>query len=326
MLSKRILYFVDEKIYFHCPLITLSENCRGSLWRPQSSAISMLEPLVDYKALIVNYSLRVLTAQGDALRAVSGIMRRISETMQWDFVSGLPDVAFENIMLFRKRLYPLSRRRGFPSYSWLGWRGSLDFVEGLYRFDIWIKWYVRNPSGAIRPVQPSLAEIRSVPAKMATNEVHPSQTPDFGLTGVRLNRGFPSENITLDSPPGFPLLQFWTLAVFFELRVHDYAEGIVSVAGPMHLGELGRVGRVYLDAADEYPFPTHGELLLLCRTVPSTYDVSSLKLGSNKEMYAVMLIEWNEKVAERRGIGFLDPACLEQSLAPGPVWKEVILG
>jgi len=43
------------------------------------------------------------------------------------------------------------------------------------------------------------------------------------------------------------------------------------------------------------------------------------------EWYNVMLLEWVDGVAERRGIGDLSKDAVHLSLDPGPVWKEILL-
>jgi hypothetical protein len=41
--------------------------------------------------------------------------------------------------------------------------------------------------------------------------------------------------------------------------------------------------------------------------------------------YNVILLEWNEGIAERRGFGIIDKEAVERSFAPGPLWKEIFL-
>jgi len=41
--------------------------------------------------------------------------------------------------------------------------------------------------------------------------------------------------------------------------------------------------------------------------------------------YYVMLLEWHEGIAERRGLGLLHQNAVDFSLAPGPTWKEIFL-
>lgn len=43
------------------------------------------------------------------------------------------------------------------------------------------------------------------------------------------------------------------------------------------------------------------------------------------DYYWVMLIEWNNGIAERRGIGPVYKNAPEKSFPPGPVWKQIVL-
>lgn len=333
MLSTRILYFVDDRIFFHCRDGDLSEDCGVTLrWTPNGS-LQMLEPIRDYKEIIEAYSLRVLTTQTDAFRAMSGMIRRISENQQWHIVEGMPMVALENMMLFRHSLQPLSRRPAFPSYSWLGWKGELKFMEGFYFFEAWINWYVRYPStGEILPIERpsvSLQERAQVTGKWASDYVATYRQPDFGVRPrecTPMDHGVPSERPAKPHPsPTFSLLCFSTLAVFFELTGIDYVKCVADVTHPVR----GTIAVVTLDGFDEYPPARHAEFILLSKTTPSDDDLveAGLRLSfSSKEVYMIMLIEWIDGVAERRGIGFMDALEVENSLAPGPVWKDITLG
>lgn len=333
MLSKRILYFVDDKIFFSCPSATLAEGCGAALrWRP-TGLLQMLEPFRDYKSLVKKYSYRVLTTQTDAFRAMSGMIRRISENQQWYILEGMPTVALENMMLFRRRVQPLSRRPEFPSYSWLGWKGELAFMEGFYFFEAWINWHVRHPlTGEILPIErPSMvpqaqAQVIGI---WASDAMASYRKPDFGVlprAGIQMDQGLSLElSAKLHPSPNFSLLCFSTLAVFFELTGMDYVKGLAYVRRP----GKGAIGIVTLDGFDEYPPVRHAEFILLSKTTPSEHDLDEMGLKEDldsKEVYMIMLIEWIDGVAERRGIGFVDAVECRNSMAPGPVWKDIILG
>lgn len=342
MLSKRILYFVDDRIFFHCPRGTMSEDCAERLrWEP-NSLVRMLNPIRDYKDLVKDYSYRVLTKQNDAFRAISGIIHRISEIQQWHIVEGMPMVALENIMLFRRKQHPLSRRPAFPSYSWLGWRGDLDFMEGLYFFEGWINWHIRHPTtGEIFPIERP-AVLPQLDAQdtgtRPSDKIALYRKPDVGhlpQADVQVNPAVASERrVELHPPPRFSLLCFSTLAVFFELGEMDFVKGKAEVIYvKRHRVGLGvrriQVGTVTLDGFDEYPPARGAEFILLSKTSPSENDLEELGLDirwASKDVYMIMLIEWIGGVAERRGIGFMDTLEVQQSMAPGPVWKDIILG
>lgn len=41
--------------------------------------------------------------------------------------------------------------------------------------------------------------------------------------------------------------------------------------------------------------------------------------------YNVMLLEWEDNIAERRGLGFIFQDAADNSIGPGPMWKEILL-
>jgi hypothetical protein len=56
------------------------------------------------------------------------------------------------------------------------------------------------------------------------------------------------------------------------------------------------------------------------------YEFILLSRGERHSEYRVMLIEWIDGIAERRGIGSIPNGIVEDSFPPGPVWKETLLG
>lgn len=251
MLSRRILYFVDDRIFFHCRRATFSE-CSGVTLRLRPTGndlLRMLVPLRDYKSLIKVYNQRVLTKPFDAFGALAGMIGRFAENQKWWFFEGIPNVAVENMMLFRRRLRPLSRRPKFPSFSWLGWEGELEFMEGSNLFEAWIDWYIRYPSaGVITDVgRPSVlpqaqAEVIGI---WATDAVATYTKPDFGVPpreGIQWDKGVNERLAKLHpSPIRNVLLCFSTLAVFFELTHMDYVKALANVSHPVR-GTIGKQG------------------------------------------------------------------------------------
>lgn len=57
------------------------------------------------------------------------------------------------------------------------------------------------------------------------------------------------------------------------------------------------------------------------RPSPGFYD----RIVNRWDYYWVMLIEWDNGIAERRGIGQIYKTAAEKSFPPGPVWKQIVL-
>jgi hypothetical protein len=91
-----------------------------------------------FGALLQEYSGRRLTYQSDALAAISGILSRISRVTSDEFIFGQPKVAFARNLLWTST--SAVYRTGFPSWSWLGWRGHISFP-------MWLEDAIRFPGG-----------------------------------------------------------------------------------------------------------------------------------------------------------------------------------
>jgi len=318
---------VDNKIFFRCRQAEYTECCldhprppgpEGIISSLLPGTMYMYYPLGDFAVMLVYYTKRALTNQGDVLRAIEGIIRRFSERVKCRFFEGMPTAALDAFITFESFGFTsLHRRTGFPSYSWVGWKGGIDINQrrinnDWLRTNTWIIWYKRSPSGITNLVWDPVA-----------NESFPTDDPEyvgyrerrpFGslpALGIKTSRTAPTEDLTFDMPHlTYPLLQFWTLAVFYKISGIDVFRGWGDA-----LAESGTVcGSICLDGFEETTFfESRGifEFILLS------------KHGTDE--YNVMLLEWNEGVAERRGIGTIKLWAVGMSFPPGPVWKEILL-
>ena len=183
--------------------------------------------------MLLYYSKRALTYQTDALRAMAGIICRLSERMECRFLVGLPIAAFDMFLVFRRNHSLLYRRKEFPSYSWAGWRGSLVCVSlrgGDYlRDDTWIIWYKQISSGVISLVWDLLA-INEFPLgdfKYVGYRRRHAFTPPCPLP-FPTNRTQPSEDLVIEAR-GHPILQFWTLSMHFNLSITSRIVGLARL-------------------------------------------------------------------------------------------------
>ena len=306
-------------------------------------ALEMRNPTEDFARLLFYYSKRSLTYQADVLNAMAGIIRRLSSNGKCRFLEGMPAAAVDLFILFRSDGSPLHRRQGFPSYSWTGWRGSLiipdqcrfgDWDEWL-NGHTWIRWYWRGPAGILDLVWDPVA-----------NEQSPFNNLKY--FGYR-RRYFDCPHVELTTVPTQPtedrktgvraynLLQFWTLSVFFHLRIVDSVRGEALVWDLPHDRPCGRL---FLDGLEDGQFhasDTSIEIIVLSsvldragfrfegRTAPRDWLQDS-GLDPTTPAYNVMAIEWMGGVAERRGIGVISQGSVADSYPPGPVWKEIVLG
>ena len=178
----------------------------------------------------------------------------------------------------------------------------------------WIVWYKRSHSGVTNLVWDP-----------AANESFPTDNPKFVgyrerqrfrlpfALGVSTSRIAPTEHWKLDTAvPRYPLLQFWTLAVIYKIGKTDALKAECDI-----LAQDGTFcGRLGLDCFDETTFFDSGGLFEF---------ILVSKWGADDGSFNVMLLEWNGGVAERRGLGTIDPLAIKKSFPPGPVWKEILL-
>ncbi|KAH6699737.1 heterokaryon incompatibility protein-domain-containing protein [Leptodontidium sp. MPI-SDFR-AT-0119] len=326
-LSRRALYFTDDQVYFRCKESTWSENCVDQLPKPNNykfyatilPGVLEMPPEMEYRTILLYYTPRALTNQADTLLAMAGIIRRLSSKMRSRFFQGVPAAAFDTFMIFCAYGSLLRRRQGFPSYSWCGWIGQVSFYDPINEnswlfHNTWIIWYKRSSSGSVNLVWDIIA-----------NETFPTANMDFVEYRHRLPFG------KRDFPP-YPILQFWTLAVYFTIS--DFA--VLSASASVQDKFGTPCGHIDMDGFEETTFfetSSPLELILLSdgdypRSHRMFGDMGNLNFPANSDelpCYNVLLLEWIGGIAERRGLGVIHQNAVERSFTPGPVWKEIFL-
>lgn len=143
------------------------------------------EDLLLYRFIVFmeHFSLRELTIDGDAINALSGVIKLFSKHMGTNFLHGFPVAFFDYMLIFAvgrriangsvrliKAYDPknIKRRHEFPSWSWAGWTGSLDWPiaydvapvdeeqVNLWLIEqCWIQWHLCDSSGCSSVVSPA---------------------------------------------------------------------------------------------------------------------------------------------------------------------------
>ena len=154
----------------NAPLQMLRELSRRSLWV--------------YTKCVPLYTARMLTKRKDILAAFNGICNLMEKTMQAPFIFGLPSSHFDMALLWEpqtaleRRVPSTDEERAeyggmrFPSWSWCGWTsdaldvpmenkseykasmvdGCLPDVQDWLMKHTWIRWYIRDGYGNLRPL------------------------------------------------------------------------------------------------------------------------------------------------------------------------------
>lgn len=139
--SRRMLIFLNSGVYFHCGGSEQSDESDRTLIAQRvghlrtfnlSFQISgpldgAIPSLLAYRTLCEAYSLRELSRDGDALRALAGALRTLLAGMRSPSVEGLPGFYLGYFQLFYSRHGNLRRRPVFASFSWAGWEGEVQW-------------------------------------------------------------------------------------------------------------------------------------------------------------------------------------------------------
>lgn len=357
VLSLRVIYFIDDKIFFRCraaehaehftDILSQNREVRTTMGSMLPDAILMKVPLHDFVTMLFYYTKRALTSQKDAPRAMAGIIRRFAEAMKCEFFQGLPTVMFDLFVVFHANDNVLHRRPSFPSYSWTGWRGSIDvdIVNQLGRANIWLEkrtwiiWYKRSPSGITNLVwDPDTNE--SFPSRNMSYVGYRNRRPFADGQRVTANQNtrqtIPTEDISFSrAVPSYPILQFWTMSLFYSISDID----VFMATGYLADSNDNKCGWVWLDGFEEtnyFESQCAFEVILLSEScshhdtevfeIQLQHPYSRVTGTTDWIYYNVLLLEWQGGIAERRGFGFLHQSAVERSLAPGPLWKEIFLG
>lgn len=353
MLSRRAIYFVDDKLFYRCRRTVQAEHLIDLSNAPQPTlrtvsqlllkTVLMRNPVDDYSLILRFYSIRILTNQSDAPRAMAGIIQRFSVAMGCRFLEGLPTATFDLFILLRSLRGSLRRRPAFPSYSWTGWsgfsascpRGVSPIYNDTLRDKTWIIWYKRSPSATVSLVwDPSFEP--SFPLHDETfagyRERRPFSHRRYTPAGLDTSRTAPSETIAFSrAVPPYHILQFWTISTFYTISDMD----VFNATGDLVDSNGERCGFVWLDGFEETTYfesQTHFEVILLSepqfvvrQELESCSTSSYPKVNGEWNCFNVLLLEWQGGLAERRGFGYLIQEAIDNSLAPGPMWKEILL-
>jgi hypothetical protein len=341
-------------VYFRCQLCTWSENTSDNFSLRKhgltivgnnedymtsllSMAMKMEDPFLSYRILLMHYAKRTFTNERDAIAAIKGLLRRLGVLLKHGFLEGLPVAIFDLAILFKAHESPLHRRPEFPSYSWAGWRGSLDvddvqyvlsdLNDWLYR-NTWIIWYKRSKSGITNLVWDVMAH--EAFAHATKEDLGYRQRSPFGKRHqfkFSTSRTVPTETIHFErQPPGYPVLQFWTLAVHLRIVNIDVFEAEAVLLD----NQQNKCGILYMDGFEQDTFFENGlryEFILLSEgTEPNVSKALSNTCGLDmKSYYHVLVLEWKGGIAERRGYGKISLPAVDRSFEPGPEWKEILL-
>lgn len=343
MLAPRCLIFQESMVYYRCCRVVWSEDTVYDRFPSEkhdnvgmSHYLPSLRSTADpdaYQQAIRRYNSRNLTDQNDALNAMAGMLRRMARNLGSVDFQGMVVSHFDLCLLFWHPPAPAAkRRRGFPSWSWVGWQGGAPrWPVGLGEEEAG-KWLVTGPHIVWyrRCLQTGELEFLIGPAEYSRRHARPvaqlshapspetESGPEDGLpTKPKINppldRGFRK----------YPALQCWTWVVTIpRFRVDEsHLARIMDTRDE----ECGIVYRDDIEYHLEPDVPYEGILLSKGDSCKSITPGFAGIPRADRPFYWVMIVEREGVVAERRGLGFIYQSHIDHLLSPGKVWKEVIL-
>lgn len=93
-------------------------------WQPPLKERSNTELRESFMKYVEEYTKRNLSYDSDALNAFAGVINFFRDNISLASTAGIPNATFGLDLLWNAVNY-LKRRSGFPSWSWVGWIGSI---------------------------------------------------------------------------------------------------------------------------------------------------------------------------------------------------------
>lgn len=297
------------------------------------------KPFVQFTSAVELYTRRELTNSLDILNAFEGVQLVLEKRIGAKIYYGALVTMLDSSLLWEstKRLI---RRQGFPSWSWSGWIGEIQwkFIEPAQS---WIEWHADQALGVL--TFPRQAYDRTQP---------PLERPEY-----------PGPVSSHNLSTTFPLLHFRTVTAKFNLTspalIH---KSVISplrkrLTGPSALSTVrpapadpGLIragiadrdglwcGTIDLDVSWMTRVGTPLEFLVMSKVSRFTDDELSIWEGTLPDVvedtlatrdygvYNVMLVSQKNGICHREGLGRILTEALDRTLKPGPEWKDIILG
>lgn len=175
LLSKRLLVFVDQTVYFSCQSTTWSEQRKAhsetvpppwtwaeapspyatrferllTQWSRNASLLQIYFPNLQpwfvasmWQLLVYEYSTRTLSYESDVLAALAGVQEIFGRIFPQDILYGMPLSVIQTALLWHPRASLRRRKDGeknlLPSWTWAAWLGKVDWRSDsdLVRIDV----------------------------------------------------------------------------------------------------------------------------------------------------------------------------------------------
>lgn len=287
VLSPRKLVFTDHQVFYVCNQTHFAESLNAYTAGaagvktdsfPGSSSFSDMVLPTDsrsYESYLRDITARALSHESDALNACLGILKATNTSHVW----GIPIRTYPipTIALCWRHNTPAHRRLDFPSWSWTGWKGAVDFRDSIVtsrlcqirlgnddqnwqRVDEYV-WSGRAQEDAGRNNAPRLLQMTGSVLDCTLLDQQWPDLDDFGTAGPQDDRPKPYFLLELNG-----LSALATLYLDEEMESVQQLRGVIAMA--MRAGSEGscitalllkpkgefytRVGMLELSCGDQY--------------------------------------------------------------------------
>jgi hypothetical protein len=340
VLSKRLLIFTYYQAYYLCNIANFAQDCIQSCasdgsWQEapcynnvdsQMQSYALSDFPNSYHTLVRDFTVRQLSYESDGLNAVTGVLRNFGRGIHEGFLCGLPvSTLFEYGMLWYvsatiNRRGPSQSGTPFPSWSWVGWTGPVDWnfydkVADLLDARIITEWSLEYDSGTL---QSKCLHFPSAAGKL-TSSASLEETQLANLSLGRIQTGilcFETKSATF-----FVEKEPWNQNLLFDSSQYP-EKGLYRIKsgdswiGSVHL-ELSAIVELSIRSGTSQEFivlsGSGGKIspAEVHKTTSQDEDGSTivyyfsedLMRENECEVYNVMMIIWEKGIAYRRGIG-----------------------
>jgi hypothetical protein len=184
LVSRRKLVFEDNSVSWSCKWVSWNEN----LCRPFKSVLNLAGGFLTntswpnlplYTGIVFAYSFRQLTYSEDTLSAFEAIITTFCRSLIGGILHGLPEISFDGMLLWQPAICHKRRKdatgsvlQKFPSWSWVGWAGAVNFeFYGKAHNYLVEEGKKEGPSGI--KIQPTLTWYKSSSPEEATTPIRP---------------------------------------------------------------------------------------------------------------------------------------------------------
>ena len=355
VLSQRLLIFTPEVIFWECQQATWREDSQWEVADPERQGVDIFNRSIlrgmnldfstfwspkmedfenSYRGLIEEYSQREMTDEVDGLSAISGILQALGHNTGMAFKWGLPKFFLGVALTWPMLTETRSRRRAaksrlrvgssileveFPSWSWVGWIGPVQFQEMFGSLDSesgGLAFYEYSEDGSLVQIgQNETVRLTTSQTERHYQQQYPSNPMWRGDTKRKVTSQDIPEGLRI--PEIRPiLLAFWTslATIKFKFPIPEHS---ANLHGDDRLGWQTRDGVVeYCTIAwDQYPELEPGEhsmeFIIVGRETTRVnmliaYMVDTLMSGARTRLVTARFIEeeWN-KLQHRWEIVFM---------------------